>query len=214
VVLAASVLVQVPKGAAKRNPEKFVLSAEEVEMLKARFVAFWYTPGVLALTRAFSMTGEELVVEGREEAEEAAASAAAAPPAAPPAGSGSELDRHGLPKSLRMDDYDEDDDAAIGLGDDDNADLLDEDDDSDDSDDDEEDDQQLPSGAFGVGGRAMADDDSDASDAEDDAINSTDALLLIAKTEEDFSSLEVQIYEESTGNLYGNCIIVDAVVDH
>merc|ERR1712238_99448 len=51
------------------------------------------------------------------------------------------------------------------------------------------------------------DDDSDSdddggSDVEDTNIRSDDALIVIAKAEEDFASLEIHVYEEKSGNLY------------
>jgi len=42
----------------------------------------------------------------------------------------------------------------------------------------------------------------DASDVEDTRIRPTDALLCVAKTEDDFASLEVHVYETDTGNMY------------
>ena len=47
-------------------------------------------------------------------------------------------------------------------------------------------------------------DDSDAedSDAEDLNLSPDDAIIVVAKTEEDFASLEVHVYEEKTGNLF------------
>ena len=44
--------------------------------------------------------------------------------------------------------------------------------------------------------------DDDESDMEDTNLRPTDALIVIAKTEEDFASLEIMVYEESTGNLF------------
>mmetsp|Transcript_10391 Transcript_10391/g.26130 ORF Transcript_10391/g.26130 Transcript_10391/m.26130 type:complete len:582 (-) Transcript_10391:1357-3102(-) len=42
----------------------------------------------------------------------------------------------------------------------------------------------------------------DASDAEDVRIRSTDSIVVVAKTEEEFASLEVHVYEQDTGNLF------------
>jgi periodic tryptophan protein 1 len=44
--------------------------------------------------------------------------------------------------------------------------------------------------------------DDDDSDNEDLKLSSDDAIIVIAKTEEDFASLEVHVYEEKTGNLF------------
>ena len=53
-----------------------------------------------------------------------------------------------------------------------------------------------------LGAAALAiENDSDDEDAEDDEVRQTDALLILAMTEDDFSHLEVQIYSED-GNLY------------
>ena len=46
------------------------------------------------------------------------------------------------------------------------------------------------------------DDDDDDSDADDHNLTPDDAILVIAKTEDDFASLEVHVYEERTGNLF------------
>jgi|AntRauTorckE5430_2_1112549.scaffolds.fasta_scaffold02259_5 periodic tryptophan protein 1 len=45
-------------------------------------------------------------------------------------------------------------------------------------------------------------DDDDDSDVEDTNLQPNDALVIVAKTQEDFASLEVTVYEESTGNLF------------
>jgi len=47
----------------------------------------------------------------------------------------------------------------------------------------------------------IEDDDED-SDIEDTNLQPNDALIIVAKTQEDFASLEVTVYEESTGNLF------------
>ena len=44
--------------------------------------------------------------------------------------------------------------------------------------------------------------ESDASDAEDDVIKPSDAVLLVAHTEEEYSCVEVQVYDEGNGSLY------------
>eukprot|EP00980_Cylindrotheca_fusiformis_P009296 scaffold2042_cov123-Cylindrotheca_fusiformis.AAC.3 len=44
--------------------------------------------------------------------------------------------------------------------------------------------------------------DDDDSDIEDVLIQPGDALFVVAKTEEDFASLEVNVYEQTTGNLF------------
>lgn len=46
------------------------------------------------------------------------------------------------------------------------------------------------------------DDDDDDSDADDHNLTPNDAILVVAKTEEDFATLEVHVYEELSGNLF------------
>jgi periodic tryptophan protein 1 len=55
------------------------------------------------------------------------------------------------------------------------------------------------------GGQMFEDDQADlddSSDVEDTNLKENDALILVAKTEEDFASLEVYVYEQVTGNLF------------
>jgi periodic tryptophan protein 1 len=44
--------------------------------------------------------------------------------------------------------------------------------------------------------------DDDDSDVDDTNLQPNDALIIVAKTQEDFASLEVTVYEERTGNLF------------
>jgi len=46
------------------------------------------------------------------------------------------------------------------------------------------------------------DDIDNASDVDDINLNPDDAMLCVAKTEEDFASLEIHVYEQSSGNLF------------
>lgn len=46
------------------------------------------------------------------------------------------------------------------------------------------------------------DDDDVGSDVEDTNLRADDALIVVAKTEEDFAALEIMVYEETTGNLF------------
>jgi len=57
----------------------------------------------------------------------------------------------------------------------------------------------LGEGAVGDASNLFVDDDSE---AEETRISKTDAVLIVAKTEEDFASLEVNIYDTRQGNLY------------
>jgi len=56
----------------------------------------------------------------------------------------------------------------------------------------------------GTDGLLYADEnyDDEDSDAEDNEIKPSDAVLLVARAEEDYSILEVQIYEENSGSFY------------
>jgi len=45
-------------------------------------------------------------------------------------------------------------------------------------------------------------DDDDASDVDDFRIRNTDKIILVAQTDEDFSCLEVHVYDEDSGSLY------------
>ena len=45
-------------------------------------------------------------------------------------------------------------------------------------------------------------DDGNDSDEDDTNLRPNDALVIVAKTQEDFASLEVTVYEETTGNLF------------
>ncbi|OQR94308.1 periodic tryptophan protein [Thraustotheca clavata] len=154
-----SALGWIPRGAAKRTPEKFVLSAEEVAMMTQ-------------LAADEDEEAEEIeedeemeVIDEEMDAEE---------------------DNSTLPDSFKMDEYDEEDnDVAVkeflggkgdaGAGDDDDI---------------EEEQEDIDDGL---------DDDEDAEDME---IRPTDAVVIVATTEEDYSNLEIQVYEEDTGNLY------------
>jgi len=46
------------------------------------------------------------------------------------------------------------------------------------------------------------DDEDEGSDAEDVQLRSSDSIMVVAKTEEEFASLEVHVYEQDTGNLF------------
>jgi hypothetical protein len=127
---------------------------------------------------------------------------------------GTHLDEDGMP----VEDFDEEeseDDKKNGDGDDD-------DDDGDDANDDDSDDdladvpdtreflpvdveglEAMGLSAAGLGGALNEEeDDDDASDLEDTNLRPDDAMVVVAKTEEDFASLEVHVYEQKTGNLF------------
>lgn len=61
----------------------------------------------------------------------------------------------------------------------------------------------LPASAFMRGMEDDGDDDEDSEDMDDHMIRPTDAVALVANTEdEEHSSLEIHVYEEDTGSLY------------
>lgn len=193
-----SALAWVPKGASKRMPEKLKLTDAEMKLMHQ-----------LAADEA---------AEEREQME-----AAMAEVGLDDDGSGEDIDdddaaqntgtdEHGLPASFKMDEYDEeDDDAAITnfVGRDGvtagevNSDDNDEDGDSD-ADDDGEQDMDMD------GNDALLDDldnndnddEEDEEDKEDLEIRATDAVILVASTEEEFSNLEVHVYDDDNGSLY------------
>lgn len=98
----------------------------------------------------------------------------------------------------------------------------DNDDDDDDSDDDEDDLEDVPDtrefepvdveglqamGLNQIGNSAMhmeglGDDEDDDSEAENVKLSDTDAIVLVAKTEDDFAAVEVHVYDQVRGNMY------------
>ncbi|EEY58039.1 periodic tryptophan protein, putative [Phytophthora infestans T30-4] len=109
-----------------------------------------------------------------------------------------EKDSNGLPASFKMDDYDdEDDDAAINNYLSGGAGAVEED----------EEEDEMTDQPDEEGNVAMEDDEDDQDDElemdkDDLEIRSTDSVILVANTEEDFSNLEVQVYDEENGALY------------
>ncbi|KDO33628.1 hypothetical protein SPRG_01604 [Saprolegnia parasitica CBS 223.65] len=162
-----SALGWIPRGAAKRTPDKFVLSKEEINMM----------------TQLAAEQDEEdaAELEGDDDEDDEDMEGGDADMGA------DDDDDTELPEGFKMDEYDEEDnevavkeylggEGAGGAGDDDEI----------------EDELEDEEDAF----------DDDDEDKEDMEIRSTDAVLMVATTEEDFSNLEVQVYEEETGNLY------------
>ena len=119
---------------------------------------------------------------------------------------GTHLDEDGMP----VEDIDEDDEDEEGGKDGNNSDDDDDDDDLADVPDtrefmpvDVEGLEAMGLSAAGLGGALNEeDDDDDASDLEDTNLRPDDAMVVVAKTEEDFASLEVHVYEQKTGNLF------------
>lgn len=57
-------------------------------------------------------------------------------------------------------------------------------------------------GAMNLDGMGGEDDEDDDSDVDDINLAADDAIIVVAKTEDDFASLEVLVYEPSSGNLF------------
>ncbi|KAJ0393791.1 hypothetical protein P43SY_008228 [Pythium insidiosum] len=181
-----SAIAWVPKGASKRMPEKLKLTDDEVAMMHE-----------LAQEEEEDEKQKMSAVmaddESDEDVEQNSASASA---------------DSGLPAEFRMDEYDDEDDEAgikgfLGGA----ADEMAEDDDDEDDDDDDEDGSDENNGDVDINmdANAMmdeADDDEEEYDKEDEEILPTDSVVLVANTEDDFSNLEVQVYDENTGALY------------
>lgn len=180
-----SALAWVPKGAARRVPEKLKLTEQEMQLMRE----------LAAEEEAEEKEAMEAMADSDDEADETAGSSDAA-------------GADGLPASFKMDEYDEeDDDAAITnyigqSGAVEGSELEEEEEEEDEGDKVDEE-----------GNVEMADDDADVDeeddqddeldlDKEDVEIRPTDAVVLVANTEEEFSNLEVQVYDEENGALY------------
>ncbi|KAF4031604.1 WD domain G-beta repeat [Phytophthora infestans] len=170
-----SALAWVPKGASRRIPEKLKLTDDEVKMMRE------------------AATEEEVEEQSAMEAAMAEEDAEQQISA-----NQDEKDSNGLPASFKMDDYDdEDDDAAINNYLSGGAGAVEED----------EEEDEMTDQPDEEGNVAMEDDEDDQDDElemdkDDLEIRSTDSVILVANTEEDFSNLEVQVYDEENGALY------------
>ncbi|RLN89875.1 hypothetical protein BBJ28_00019579 [Nothophytophthora sp. Chile5] len=182
-----SALAWVPKGASQRMPEKLKLTEQEMQMLRQ------------AATEEEADEHDAMeAAMAEEDAEEEAAAAAKEQ-------EGAAADSDGLPASFKMDEYDdEDDDAAINnyIG---NSGAIEEGVEEEETSGDDDEAQQPDND----GNVAMEDDEEEEEeddelemDKEDVEIRPTDAVVLVANTEEDFSNLEVQVYDDETGSLY------------
>ncbi|CAI5703412.1 hypothetical protein KXD40_003679 [Peronospora effusa] len=171
-----SALVWVPKGASRRIPEKLKFTDDEMKMLSKAALE--------------EEVDEQNAMEEAMEAEDAAAEVQE---------SQDEKDSTGLPASFKMNEYDEEDDDAaiknyIGAG----AGAIEDDEEEDEVDGMSSDDDVV----------AMQDEENDDQDdeleidKEDVEIRPTDSVILVANTEEDFSSIEVQVYDDENGALY------------
>lgn len=186
----------VPRGAAKAKPDRYELSAEELEAIRR------------AQAAEAGSGGEDAAMGDQSK------------------------DRYGLPAELRMDDYGEEDDALNWAADDDEEDEdghaaahmedavgkaakeddEDEDDDNDDVDiegledmSEDEDDEDEDDGEDKAKPPAFAnddDDDDDEEEAEDLMIKPTDRVVVVANTDEEYSNLEVYLYDEEDGSMY------------
>lgn len=103
-----------------------------------------------------------------------------------------ESDSHDLPASFKMDEYEgEADDAAIQTYLGGRAGTIEDDEDVD-----------QPHEVDNVSMEDEEDERIDEMDKEDVEIRPTDSVILVANTEDDFSNLEVQVYDDENGALY------------
>lgn len=196
-----SAIAWVPKGASKRMPEKLKLTDAEMKMMHQ-----------LAADEA---------VEEREQMEAAMAEVGLDDEGSADDASDDEeqpqsgTDKHGLPASFKMDEYDdEDDDVAITnfIG----RDAISEEEINSDDNDEEQDEVVEGEEDMDMDGNEEPmteegdddiddendDNDEDEEDKEDVEILPTDAIILVASTEEEFSNLEVHVYDDDNGSLY------------
>lgn len=181
-----SALAWVPKGAARRVPEKLKLTEQEMRLMQ-ELAAEEEEEEKAAMEEAMAEDSddEEEVVNAPSDAK----------------------DVDGLPASFKMDEYDEeDDDAAINnyIG----QSGINETGEDDEEEEEEEEEEQVDA----EGNVEMADEDDNNDDDDNDdeldldkediEIRPTDAVILVANTEEEFSNLEVQVYDEENGALY------------
>lgn len=139
----------IPSGALRREPLRHELSPEEAEMMK-------------------SAGNEEAAMNDGAEEEEEFEELDEDDNVIVDTG---DKDEYGLPASLRMDEYD--------------------------------DDEEGPSGMLSNAMLSQYDDEDDeGSDAEDNVIESTDMVMMSARTDEEISILEVHCYDPKTGNLW------------
>ena len=148
-------------------------------------VKFEPTEDELALARAEAEMSSMALDGGAEEEgeeEEGDGSSSAAPPA--PASTG--VDSSGLPADLRMDDYDDDEDMSYAAF----ANSIPRSD--------------LPGIDEMSGDAAAGGEDStmDSDEEEDTRIKPSDAILLAAHAEDEYSCLEVYVYDREEGSLF------------
>eukprot|EP00586_Coscinodiscus_wailesii_P006058 CAMPEP_0172489582 /NCGR_PEP_ID=MMETSP1066-20121228/19674_1 /TAXON_ID=671091 /ORGANISM="Coscinodiscus wailesii, Strain CCMP2513" /LENGTH=602 /DNA_ID=CAMNT_0013257547 /DNA_START=229 /DNA_END=2037 /DNA_ORIENTATION=+ len=204
----------IPQGVADPNPKRIEMSPEELEMLEME-----------------AKMEQNLNVTGSDDDDDDDMATKKTTGGDNDNDEKNKLDAHGLPSELNMDDYssDEGDLGNIILGKENAANDSDMDDNDDDNDDDDESDTNdlqdmmnddndrdyAPTDVQGLKDMGLGEnddlndlrhdpnsDDSDAdSEKEDLKLKDTDAVIVVAKTEKDFASLEIMIYEE-TGNLY------------
>lgn len=190
-----SAIAWVPKGASKRMPEKLKLTDAEMKMMHqlAADEAVEEREQMEAAMAEVGLDDEDSDDDSGDEEQQ------------PQSGT----DKHGLPASFKMDEYDnEDDDAAItnfiGRGA-----ISEEELNSDDNDEEEteivegEEDMEMDGTEEPMAEEGDDnDDDEHDEDDEDVEILPTDAIILVASTEEEFSNLEVHVYDDDNGSLY------------
>ena len=199
-----SALQWVPKGSCARKPARQAISAAEMEMMRAELESAGLEDAdelagaggagaaASAATAGMGMGEDEDLGDSAEEDEdededeEAGLEVDLLDPDEDDdeevVADANELDANGLPKSLNMDGYD-DEEGEVDLGGAASA-AMD--------------------GGGAEGGEEFAEDSDDDpdSDEEGNEVKPTDCVMLSCRTEDDFSCLEMQLYDEDTGSLY------------
>lgn len=151
----------IPKGSSARNPRKFELTNEEYDLYKQATIMGEDN----TIMGEENDMGEDDTIMGEDDTISKDNTIMGED-------NKMEMDKHGLPVSMNMEDYDDEDEGAAFHEDFDEMELEPE----------------------------MEDEEDE--DRDDMEIKRTDGVILVANTEEDFSSLEIQIYDEEEGNLY------------
>lgn len=175
-----SAVAWVPRGCAMENPIKFEPTEEELEL--ARTEAEMSEMAIDSTGNEGEGASADGEMAGSSDVTGAKANEETSPPKVPPAPSTSGVDATGLPEDLRMDAYDdedEDEDMSFARGMMEGGDLPD---------------------ISEEGGENGADIPSD--EEEDTQIKPTDAILLAAHAEDEYSCLEVYLYDEGEGSLF------------
>ena len=214
----------IPKGVADPNPKRYELSKAERDLLDEEVDAVEDDfDGVNAVEEEQE---EEEMGDATKQATTAASIIAANkidPSSLPPELRMDEYSDDEDESNIRSRDIGQlligNDSTGLGIDENGNVEDIYEDMESDDDEDDDDDLADVPDtrefmesdvrgleamnfGGYTGTGDYEDDDDDDDSDADDTNLRPDDALIIVAKTEEDFASLEILCYEESTGNIF------------